>query len=177
MADTDGQWDSLLFGIRRSVRYHERRRSFYETWSMVTSAASLLFGSAAIYNVLKDHETWVIFFALLVAVLSTIDLVVGTARMSHLHGDIRRLFIDLEKEMTLRSPPSGNDYVEMCSRRLEIEKGEPPIKRIVDVICHNELVYALGYDESEYQPIPKYKQLTAHFVNWHYKPRTTPERK
>lgn len=176
MEDIGEQWDALSFSVQRSVRYHERRRNFYETWSMLTSGASLLFGSAAIATVLKGHENWVVFFSLLVAVLSTVDLVIGTTKMAHSHSDLGKRFIDLQKKMTLCSKPTADDYNSMCADRLDIEKDEPPIKRIVDVICHNELVYALGYPETAHLDVPWYKRLTAHFINWHNRPLTKPSK-
>lgn len=169
------QWDSLLFDVRRSVRYHERRRNFYETWNLTTSALSLLFGSAAIYLVLKDHETLTVIAAAVVAVASTVDLVVNTSRMAHLHSDLCRRFIELEKTMVLHANRTTDDYNRIWAARLDIEKDEPPIKRIVDIICHNELVFAGGYDESCYQPIPLYKRLSAHCFNWNYRPVSAPQ--
>ena len=164
------QWDALLFDVRRSVRYHTRRREFYEKWNLSTSALSLLFGSATIFSVIKDFPGFAMAAAVLVTVTSTIDLVVGTSRMARLHFDLSRRFIALEKNMMLRSVPIAQDYSEIWAARLDIEADEPLIKRLVDVMCHNELIRAQGLDESHCKDVPFIKRVTAHLISWNYHP-------
>ena len=43
----DDRTYELLFAVRRSVRYHERRRRFYEAWNVATVAFGVLGGSVA----------------------------------------------------------------------------------------------------------------------------------
>ena len=43
----DEYWH-LLFGVRRSVRYHDRRRGFYESFHTVVVFLSVIGGSATI---------------------------------------------------------------------------------------------------------------------------------
>jgi hypothetical protein len=38
---TDAQY-GLLFDVRRSIRYHDRRRAFFETLHRITSALTIL---------------------------------------------------------------------------------------------------------------------------------------
>ena len=40
---------ALLFGIRRSMRYHSHRRQFFDGINNLVTALSLIFGSATIY--------------------------------------------------------------------------------------------------------------------------------
>ena len=35
----------------------------------------------------------------------------------------------------------------MTDRRLDIERQEPPVLRVLDTLCYNELVRAMGYGE------------------------------
>lgn len=177
MADVAHQWNDLLFGVRRSVRYHERRRDFFETWNLATSAISLLFGSAALYSLLRNCEALLLWSALIVTVASILDLVVGTSRMAHLHSDLGRRFIDLEKQMVLQGTATGDSLKQICAARLDIEKDEPPVKRALDVLCYNELVYAMGYDEKYYRRVGFFKRLTAHIWNWRYRPLDVPKKK
>jgi hypothetical protein len=46
--------------------------------------------------------------------------------------------------------------------RLTIEKDEPAICRLVDVMAHNELARAKGCDEQYVWFIPFWKRITAH---------------
>ena len=49
--------------------------------------------------------------------------------------------------------------------RLEIERDEPPVLRVLDSICHSELLRATGYDRSQYVEIAWYQRLLAQFVD------------
>jgi hypothetical protein len=91
---------NLLFGIRRSVLYHARRRRFFENLSRFVKVLTALSGVGTITTVLGAMgENWTIGFAAAVAILSTIDLVVGLAERGRLHWDLSKRFIELEKEM------------------------------------------------------------------------------
>ena len=48
------KYKSLFFGVRRSVRYHARRRMFFERCHMATSAVNVIFGSAALMAILAS---------------------------------------------------------------------------------------------------------------------------
>ena len=48
MADTTSAVWSLLFGVRRSVRYHMRRQRFFDRLDQVAALASLVAGSSTV---------------------------------------------------------------------------------------------------------------------------------
>lgn len=50
--DPKTEWHNLLFGVRKSIRYHVRRRRFFENWNTVTMAVALIFSSAAVASIL-----------------------------------------------------------------------------------------------------------------------------
>ncbi len=142
---------SLMFDVRRSVRYHNRRRAFFDRWGLITNATTIFFGSATILTILQDSGLkWLaVTSAALVTLFSTVDLVVGTTRAGRLHSDLSRRFIDLEREMTQAGAYDEATQRLFTARRLEIEADEPPILRVLDSICHNELMRAMGYDQSK----------------------------
>ncbi|EQD61058.1 hypothetical protein B1B_07752, partial [mine drainage metagenome] len=82
-------------------------------------------------------------FALIVAVASTIDLVVGTATMSRTHAELRRRFLMLQVQLE-RSPesPGISEIQEWKGDRLIIEADEPPIYVALDLLCENEVATA-----------------------------------
>ena len=49
--------------------------------------------------------------------------------------------------------------------RLDIEIEEPPPLRILDLICHNELCRAMGYDESHQVKIKWYQRILCQIVD------------
>lgn len=163
----------LLFGVRRSVRYHSRRRQFFDRYRLWTSALSIIFGSATIYLALSSLDPrYTVAAAAVVTVLSGVDLVIGSARMARLHEDLYRQFINLEQKIisVSESEFTEQDLKHLSSERLTIEANEPPIKRVLDATCHNELLRALGYDPvkdaDQYAEIKWYQRAFAQFFDF-----------
>lgn len=160
----------LLFSVRRSVRYHARREQFFDRSKSLTSALSVILGSAAVVALIKENlENVAIFAAALVTVLSSIDLVVGYSRKAVLHGRLAGKFIDLEKQVVSisRSEFSESQLADLTQQRLSIEAEEPQKKTVLDSICHNELLRAEGIsDEKEYVRIAWWQRLFAQFFDW-----------
>lgn len=156
---------NLLFAVRRSIRYHMRRRRFFERWNMTTNALSVIFGSTAIGGVVKGWEALAIVSGAIVTFFSAVNLVVGTVRMARLHEDLAKKFVDLEKELVLAGEYDEAAYRAFGAKRLEAERDEPPVLRVLDSVCHNELLRAMGYDRSQFVKIEWYQRLLAQFVD------------
>ncbi len=157
----------LLFDVRRSIRYHNRRRAFFDRFNLLSSAVSVIFGSATILAVLsatgtKEHAIWA---AAIVTILSTVNLVVGTARMARLHHDLARRFIDLEKAIVTKNDCTPEDVRGFAARRLEIEADEPPPLVVLDAICYNEVARSMGYEKDRFLKIRWYQRLLAQFID------------
>ncbi|KUM54728.1 hypothetical protein AR688_15755 [Rheinheimera sp. EpRS3] len=86
---------------------------------------------------------------LLLAVLNTVDLVVGTSKSAWLHRDLKNQFIELEKAFFRDERITQAELNEAKSIRLSIEALEPPIYRNLDLYCHNELVNSMHWDSEE----------------------------
>lgn len=139
----------LLFGIRRSIRYHHRRRAFFDRLDQITNMVSVIFGSAAVYGVLEqDYKSLALVAAGLVTVLSAVNLVLGSAQRARAHSDFARQFIDLEKRL-LVSELHQTVLHDVTAARLTIEAEEPPVLHVLNVICHNEQMRAMGYPKEE----------------------------
>lgn len=160
-------WHDLLFGVRRSIRYHARRRMFFDRFRQLTSALGVILGSATVFTLLNEMEPlYPSLAAALVTVLFTIDLVVGTGPAARLHNDLNRRFIDLERQMELEEIPiDGHALAKHKAYRLEIEVDEPPVHRVLDMMCHNELLRAMGYEKSHFARIRLHQRLLAHFFD------------
>ncbi len=158
-------WHVLLFGVRRSIRYHQRRLLFFDHLNKAIRFITLLSGMSVISTVLaKMGEPWILGSAAAVAFFSTFDLVINTEGQVRRHTELAGRFLNLEKRMVQTLEPSDGLLVALTSERLEIESGEPPILRVLDCICHNELLRAMGYEESssQYASIAWYQRLFAH---------------
>jgi hypothetical protein len=112
---------------------------------------ALVMGSATVYGVLKaEHEKVALIAAGIVTVLSAINLVVGSARQARLHHDLARSFIALERKMIATPNPDETMLAAWTIERLEIEEDEPPKLHVLDCICHNDLMRAMGHSPKEF---------------------------
>jgi hypothetical protein len=164
--DLEERRHGLLFGIRRSIRYHSRRRRFFDKVNKFSTFLTALGGTATIASVLAEMgRLWTLTFATSVAVFSAVDLVVGTAQAARLHDDLSRDFINLEKEFISIKDFTEDDYRRLSAIRLEIEAKEPPVYKVLDAMCHNELCRALGYHDCEHAEIKWYQRLFCHLID------------
>lgn len=149
-ANLTDNWEGLLFDIRRSVRYHNRRRAFFDRLDQTTNVLSLIFGSAAIYGVLSQaNPNWAVLSAAVVTIFSAVNLVVGSSQRARAHFDFARKYFELEQKMILVPDASEEVVREMTVERLSIEKDEPPVLRVLDSICYNEQLLAMDYPEDQ----------------------------
>lgn len=147
------RYSSLLWGVRRSVRYHDRRHGFFEHFHAIVIFFAVVGGSAtfAAFGTAIGESMPIelrLLPAALVTVLSAADLVVGSMRKAWLHADLKRRFIEIERDL-LRAGADLPDsvLVELETRRLDIETDEPPVLKVLDTICYNELLRAEGYSQ------------------------------
>jgi len=156
----------LLFNVRRSIRYHNRRRYFFDQIHVISTILSALSGSATIAAVLGNlGTTWTVGFAAAVAIFSAVDVVVGTDRAAKTYHELAKRFIDLEKAIITSDDITDKDIARFTAQRLEIEADEPPALKVLDSICYNEMLRAMGYPESEYVTIKWYQRIFAQIID------------
>ena len=164
-------YDDLLFGVRRSIRYHSRRRGFYERFHAVVLFLAVVFGSAtlgAFGGALG--EGWPLWIKLSPAALATLlsaaDLVIGSMRKAWQHADFARRFIELERRLTAGPvAPDEALVAEFTGERLAIEADEPPVLRVLDTLCHNELLRAMGYPPEKQVRVGFWQRACAQFFD------------
>ena len=165
--DIGKRYRHLLFGIRRSVRYHRHRERFLDWISNTFKVATAVAGSATVVSLLaKAGPWWPEAAATLTALFSAFDIVVAPGRTARLHNDLARDFIGLEKDtLGAGSGLSREDLVALEARRLDIEANEPPHYRVLNMICHNELVRALGESPEHYVDVWCFQRWLANLVD------------
>ena len=163
-SDLDDKTYELLFAVRRSVRYHERRRRFYEIWNTITVAGAVIGGSSAVAAVFADWTILSTAFPAVVAVMAAFDLAVGTARRADRHGDLARQFIALEQDFAHGRDLEDDEYEALTRRRLAIEASEPPVLRLLDAMCHFEVLRSLG-DATRHPPIPWLRRAASQWLS------------
>lgn len=157
----------LLFSIRRSVRYHTARRKFFDSINNTITAISLIFGTANVVAIVSSHQTIAILLGILVSSLIALNLVIKSYEKANNHTRFAGKFIDLEK-LLLKKPLLEYTFDEVISieqKRLEIERDEPPTKRVLDIVCHNELALAMGAPTNALYQVNWLQRTLKHFVD------------
>ena len=147
--ETEKRQRDLLWDVRRSVRYHNRRRAWFERWHHGT----LILAIVALSGLYETVATFGIIF------LAT-NVVCRFADRASDHKIFAARFRVLEHKLIPQRPDEDLDRLDL--ERLEIETEEPPVKRLLDVLCHYELWKAYREDY-EHVPVTWWRRWT---VNW-----------
>lgn len=157
-----------LFGVRRSVRYHQRRRSYFEGWHTCIAATQVVCGSSGVAALFADATVAGLFLTAVPPLLAAVDLVFGTTRRATLHAGLGRQFSQLEADMVpYEAESEGLDgpLADFQRRRLAIEADEPPKLRVVDLLSHNDLVRG-AYTHGQIYPIGPVRRLGGHVLDF-----------
>ena len=100
------------------------------------------------------------------AATEALQLAFGPARQARLHSELARDFAALGRDMGCagESPPEP-ELRELEACRPEIESREPPVLRVLDAMCHDELVTASGIDPKERAQPRWYQRWLANIVD------------
>ena len=168
---TEKRYQDLLFGVRRSVRYHIRRQKFFRNFHRIVLFLSLILSSVTVAALAEAvGANWPLWGKLLpaaiISVLAGIDLVVGSAEKSWQHSDLARQFIKLERRLVSGSADLDEELIRNVEdKRLKIEASEPPVLRVLDTICHNELMRSMGHKKDEMIEVSILQRLCAPFFD------------
>lgn len=161
----------VLFDVRRSVRYHDRRRGFYEQLHHFTSLLTILMAGSVFFDLAKPGDTaeWLKVVSALAAILAAMDMVVGYSKRAALHGNLRERFAMLEIAM-IDGDTQESTWLKHQRERLLIEKDEPPIYKVLDNLCRNELLETEGYTREkapeQFFQATTFQRMTAQFFRW-----------
>ena len=154
-----GKYEKLLFGVRRSVKYHDRRRRFFENVVNFSMFVGLIGGVAFIGLGVHAPDfdlahakaesassvDWVrVIPGTITSLAMAIALLSKATVKANLHNRLKVEFIRLRQDMERKPRHTKELVAEWTAQRLAIEADEPPINGVVDALCHNELSYSLG---------------------------------
>lgn len=169
--DLETRWHDLCWGVKRSIRYHERRQAYYIRINAASTAISLIFGTSAFGLIVRGHDAIAMACSLLVAIASLFNLVTKASEMARRHEMLRQRWGTLQSRLET-SEQTEALWKELRRERLSIENDEPPIQRIVDAMCHNDLLLANGYDPLDpddapyFRIIPWFYSVTGNLIPW-----------
>lgn len=162
----------LRLSVEISVRYHNRRRSFFDFLHKCVVAVGLIGGSAAFFVIWNDYSTqtgWPrevgLYGALAIAIFHALDLVVGFASMGRLHQSLYQRFILLAADMDENADREEQLLGRWMARKQQIEHDEPSPFHVVSALCRNEVFESTGRDRDRefIHPVPPMRRLFAHF--------------
>lgn len=164
---TDSQY-GLLFAVRRSIRYHDRRRAYFDLLHRLSAGLTVLLASSVLFDATQSGESpwWMIALAFIAAPLAAWDIVIGYTAHANVHLDLKKRWIKLEAEI-LSGKDDEQTWNHHETERLRIESDEPPVYRALDLLCHNEVARAEGVtDPKEFEALKWYKSATRHLWPW-----------
>ncbi|MCY3606572.1 MAG: hypothetical protein OXH45_12570 [Gammaproteobacteria bacterium] len=144
------QHHDLLFGVRKSVRYHEKREGFFTNVQNIASFVSILSSSAAALIITNFIATgWPALGKVLIplagALFSSISLAWRAPSRAAEHKSLKQRFISLERKLiACRRNPAEEDIENLTRERLLIEMEEPPVLEVLEAICYNEITHSMG---------------------------------
>lgn len=168
LASLEDDQYGLLFDVRRSVRYHDRRRGFYEKMHKLTNFMTILMAGSVLFDLAKEGNTarWLIALSVVAALLAVADMVFVYSEMAGLHDGLKRRFAALEIAI-ISGPAEGDAWDRYMHDRLVIEQDEPPIYKVLDGLCRNALLTAQGHkDPAQFNKFNCWQSLTRNFFRW-----------
>ncbi len=137
------------FDIRRSIRYHSHRRAFYDRMHKGLMFVGVVGGSATLAMIVVSMAAhWVWLPPLLVTLATALDLVWDCPAKMQEHGELLRRFTELEKRL-LREEVSEALLKALRMEQLDIEVDEPQPLHVLNTLCYNETMTALGHSANE----------------------------
>lgn len=84
-----------------------------------------------------------------VAAMQACEQVFKLSSKARDHSGLASEFSALERQIALSGTLTKQAFRELQADRLAIEAREPSVKRYLDLICHNQVARAYGYDDLE----------------------------
>ena len=168
---TQAKLHETLFGVQRSVRYHRHRERFFDRTHEMSAAIAMTAGMATITTLLADLPAEWIWTRLACATVALgtyfPNFCFNPASAAQHHSNLAVEFLALERDLVnAGDEPEATELRKLEMRRLDIEAGEPPVLRVLDAICHDELITALEADPSQRTNITRWQRLWRHLFDF-----------
>lgn len=160
----------LLFDVRRSIRYHDRRRAFFGNLAKSPIVAAILLVGAAVPGMMSGTPPHAghTFLGIAAAGLAACGIAMDWAGRHNRHDQLRDRFAQLEADM-LSGDRDEATWRRHQLARLTIERDEPPVYRALDLLCHNAQLIADGYSQNVpdlFAEVGWWPRLTCQLFYW-----------
>jgi hypothetical protein len=160
MGDAGEEAWKLTFRVDKSMRYHQRRRAFFDRCHRWVMFAVILSGSAAFADLVDPA-----YAAAAGALLAALDLTLGFGMRARDHQLLYQRFAELHRKLRGRPDLPGQEVAALRDECLAIEADEPPVMVALEVDCHNETARAWGTANPEMPVLSGWQRLTMHLLS------------
>ncbi|MDB5616726.1 hypothetical protein [Tardiphaga sp.] len=148
----DGEYLYASFAVERARRYHSKMLAYYEWCYYLIRAATALTGTASFFVVLAKDLDIAKYLTGVVAASAALDSIFRFNRKARIHDALCRRFTDLSGKIAGWEATPAN-LKKARTARLQIEKDERPVRRLIDLQAHNEELRARGRPENQLLPL------------------------
>lgn len=156
----------LDIAIRKSIRYHAKRRRFFENWHNISNAIAAISGSSAFAALWSgDNGHIALTLSAVVAISTSLDLVIGFAKKSSQYDELLKRFSRLLHE-TIVCPHTAENLTKWQAERIVIEEDEPTFLALLVAICENEELLARDHKDYMLKGIPDWRRWLSDFISF-----------
>lgn len=151
--------------IELGIRYHQRRRLFFDRLHATLLVISIFSSSGAVATYLAaDAPGWLKVGVLLVlALFQALALAVRPDQKAREHARLATGFVDSDRVLKTLASNTPADVRQLTQRVLEVERDEPPMKRVLMAIVHNDCARRMGSPDRI--PVTRVQAALANFVD------------
>lgn len=155
----------LSFDVAKSMRYHAYRRKFFDNLDKLTKILVIGTGGATFISLIAEPASPIAkWFALVVAVLTAIDIIIGFSQIARLHDKLYRDFGALARTIARTTQVDERQIAEWSERRLEIETEEPGVLDWLERCCSREEAEARGDAVNDAWKLPPWKRRLSNVI-------------
>jgi uncharacterized membrane protein YuzA (DUF378 family) len=145
MDSLEERWYELDFAVSRSMRYHAKRRRFFETCLQIVRVIIAVAGAGTVAAVFGDSARITVVFGIIVGVAAAVDLVFEFARRAMNYDHLYRCFAGLSAEIAEADQASEPQCKKLSAKKRHIEMEEPTALDVLNVISSNEVRESRGF--------------------------------
>ncbi len=141
-AALESRIDALKFAIEKSLRYHQRRRGFFDAMHNAIMFGVIICGSAAFAGESPKLA------GAIAALIGALDLVFQFSHKARDHQSLFQRFSELNLAVATFEVSHSKEIDDLVAKRLKIEADEPPVFWALEADCDNETAIAWGRNKS-----------------------------
>lgn len=165
MATKDERWN-VDFDVSKSLRYHAYRRSFWDSLSNLSKMLTIVSGTAVLVTAVSGMPLASKILAVVVAVTSAADIVLGFSSKARDHDGLYRAFSRLAQDIAENPNPTSEVLTGWRRRRLEIEMDEPGVIDLLERRCSAEEAKARGCEVHPNWKLTKWQTFISQIAFW-----------